>query len=608
MDNQLVHVIRCVILFKWCMHSCHELVFGAEWNLCNHGGTFLDTSHINITKVCSTKNRQFSRVSNFTLSSTILAKSTFGTQNTTTKHLANKGRVGAFTSRFILGFSFSRGVFSSSIRAGFINFLFGTFIGSGRVHGLGDTKTKAALASSSALSLRGRTFLDDLTSLQVLGVVSTFMQVGVVDNKVLRFAFTGIDIKPVSLLRGDKGGQGHFILGQGTGLVGANCSHTAKSFHSRKSPNNGILFGHVRHSPSIGHCHDGFQSLWDHGNGTHKGGGERINTRFISDEEGHKPCAQGGNGNEESKPLGYSINLLQHVGLLLFNLGHKSIDGTNLSFITSSNYKANSGSLRHKGGRKAHVVSISKRDSLRVSTRFNGISGLVNGDSFTSQGSFKGRQVGYFQHAQISRDTVTQVKLHNISRNNIGSWNLDILSITNKQGITGKHTLQSLSSLFCRTFLDDSNCCVQYNHQGNDSNLDPVRNNVFAIVRGDRTCRRDDGYENKDSDQHITDLGPNLLQQSNLFLLTELVFTIFFETGISVGRCKTRFGNVLGDAKFREAFFFGVRVPRVNRRAVNGAVVFFAHGQTSMNSTVRWYSRFDRTSADEQILQPSILC
>ena len=292
-------------------------------------------------------------------------------------------------------------------------------------------------------------------------MISTRSQEIVVNNKVVGVTGSSIHIKLVSSIRGDKGSQGHFILGKGTSLVRANCGDRSKSLNSWKGTDNGILLGHVGHSPGISHGDNSFQTFRDHGNSTDKSCGEGINTRFISDEEGNKPSTEGSDGNEKGKPFGDSINLFQDIGLFLFNLAHKSINGTNLSVVTSGNDKASGRSRGNKGSTEAHVVTITKGDSLRVTFTLNGFNSLVNGNSFSSQSSFQGSQVGDFQHTQVSRDTVSQSKLDNISRNNLVSRDLDILSITDKQSIRGKHGLQGISSLFSRTFLHDTNCCVQ---------------------------------------------------------------------------------------------------------------------------------------------------
>mmetsp|Transcript_16841 Transcript_16841/g.21961 ORF Transcript_16841/g.21961 Transcript_16841/m.21961 type:complete len:320 (-) Transcript_16841:975-1934(-) len=274
-DHKLVHVIGCVICLDRSVDSGHEFVFRAEWNFCNHRGTLFNGGHINITKISSTENGKFSWVTNFALATTIFPQRALGTEDTTNQGLTQESRIWAFTTTWHSTTSRefcvrSRDIFRGrSSRSGF-------FVS--RVHRLGDTKSKTALLSTLGTSLRRRSLLDHITGLEIFTVISTGAQVCLIHNKVVGCTLGGMNVKHESLARSDKSSQGHFILCQSTCLVRANSGYTTQSFNGRKGTDDSILLGHVRHSPSICHGDDSFQTLRDHGNSTDESSSKSINS------------------------------------------------------------------------------------------------------------------------------------------------------------------------------------------------------------------------------------------------------------------------------------------------------------------------------------------
>mmetsp|Transcript_19665 Transcript_19665/g.37237 ORF Transcript_19665/g.37237 Transcript_19665/m.37237 type:complete len:321 (+) Transcript_19665:1974-2936(+) len=317
------------------------------------------------------------------------------------------------------------------------------------MHGGGDTKGKRlSLASTARLSSGGTCApLDNFTGLEVLGVVGTGGKEAVVNLEVFDSAFRRIHVESVANIAGHKGSESHFVLGECSSLVRADNRHTTKGFDGGQGADNSVILSHVRNSPGVSHGDNGFQTFGNHGNGTDKGSRKCVEAIQVGNEKGHKPSSKSSDGNKDGQPSRDGINLLENVSLLLFDLVDESIDCTNFSKITSGNDNTSTGTLRDQSGGKAHVMTITERDrGWFLSLGINGVSSLVNRDRLSRQSSLECRQVGDFTHAQISRYAITQGKFDNVTWDELGGVDLDILAVTNDEGFRRQHVLERFGS------------------------------------------------------------------------------------------------------------------------------------------------------------------
>jgi hypothetical protein len=101
-------------------------------------------------------------------------------------------------------------------------------------------------------------------------------------------------------------------------------------------------------------------------------------------------------------------------------------------------------------------MTVTKGGLLRVVAGKNRVGGLVDGDRLSGKGSLGTGKVNNLNHTQISRNTISKAEHNDISGDNFASRDLGLGSVTDDDGITGKHGLEGLSSLLGRTFLDNS--------------------------------------------------------------------------------------------------------------------------------------------------------
>jgi hypothetical protein len=101
-------------------------------------------------------------------------------------------------------------------------------------------------------------------------------------------------------------------------------------------------------------------------------------------------------------------------------------------------------------------LAVSERDSHGVTFNFDLVSLFVDGNGFSGKGGLGTCKVIRIKHTQIRWHTVTKIKDDDVTGNDQISCHFGVFSITDDNGITRKHSLQSLGSLLSRTFLNDS--------------------------------------------------------------------------------------------------------------------------------------------------------
>mmetsp|Transcript_14771 Transcript_14771/g.35634 ORF Transcript_14771/g.35634 Transcript_14771/m.35634 type:complete len:578 (-) Transcript_14771:202-1935(-) len=524
-NDKLVILAFTIVLGSGVVNSSHELVFGGEWNFSDDRRSVLHFVNLNTTPVGSTQDGKFSWVTNFTFATTILSKSTLRAKNTTSKTLTEERKFGRFTSTngevigfsaFILGSGF--GSFLSVIRGQ-------VSVNNRSSHGIWEV---LLLLSETIMGRNTRSSLEEIAGLHHLGVVSTFSHVGIVTGKVLVRAFSRVGVDLVSCVGSDPGNKGHLVLCKSSSLVRADGGNRSKSLDSGKSTDNGVLFGHVAHSPSVGNSHNSLKTFGDHSDSTDKSDRKRlkpVTLSFIGGEERDKESNNGGDDNEEGQPLGNIINLFQDSSLLVLDLVHKLVDGSNLGVVTSGNNQTNTGSLCDKSGTETHVMTVTKRDGLWL-IRFNLVNSLINRNGFSGQSGLSTCQLNDFDHTKISGHTITKRKGDNITRDNLVGWNLSLSSVTDNNGIGRKHRLEGLSGLLGRTFLDDTNSGVNNNDANNNTDLDTVGNWII----GENTDQGDSGNKQEDTNKNVGNLFPDLHQESLLRLSRKHVPAVLLQT------------------------------------------------------------------------------
>ncbi len=116
-----------------------------------------------------------------------------------------------------------------------------------------------------------------------------------------------------------------------------------------------------------------------------------------------------------------------------------------------------------------------------------------------------------------------------------------------------------------------------HNNSENNGNLKIV--SVSRVnFRGDDEGRnqRDDGDDEKNKNENIVNLVPDLLPDGLLFLFGELVLSVRFKSGLGFLAGKSNLTDVGGDIKFLDDLLLGHGVPE--RRIHDGSLLWGRHG------------------------------
>ena len=103
-NNVLIVKIMSINFGNRLMDCSHKLVFRRKWNFSHKGGCRLEFFNINSTKVGSTENGDFRRVTDFTVLATIDTENTLGAQNSSCQSRLDKYKRRRFarTNRYMI--------------------------------------------------------------------------------------------------------------------------------------------------------------------------------------------------------------------------------------------------------------------------------------------------------------------------------------------------------------------------------------------------------------------------------------------------------------------------------------------------------------------------
>ena len=113
----------------------------------------------------------------------------------------------------------------------------------------------------------------------------------------------------------------------------------------------------------------------------------------------------------------------------------------------------------------------------------------------------------------------------------------------------GEHALKGLGRLLGVAFLVDSNVGVDGNDEEDNSELDPVGDLALGVLLNDGADHGDEGDDDKDADEDVSDLLPDLGQKGLLLRLGHGVGAVLLEGGSGGGVGQTGLGVVGCEAK-----------------------------------------------------------
>jgi len=326
--------------------------------------------------------------------------------------------------------------------------------------------------------------------------------------------------------------HGHFVLGQGAGLIGADDSGGAERFHRRKPPDEGVALHHLAHpqrqadgdnrGQAFRHCcnrqadgnHEQFNNFFQ----TFLGG-EHLQEGQIgaakgadkANQEDQGAYCQGGVSQQFTK-LGKAF--LERSFLFLHALQH----GGNQAKLGGHACAGNHTAPAPVGDHRAHEGGIAAIPNGDIFVQCY-CSVFLHRHRFAGQGCFFHLEVDRFNQANIRRDVITSLQEDNVTRNQVVGGDGYPVPIPHDLSFRRGHLLQGSQRLLGTAFLDDSKHGIQ-----DDNQHDCPCVNVLAQQGGNNS-----GNNQQDNDE-ILELVENQLHECGSGGFHQLVGTHLFQT------------------------------------------------------------------------------
>lgn len=307
--------------------------------------------------------------------------------------------------------------------------------------------------------------------------------------------------------------QGELVLGQGTGLVGAENLDTSQRLNSRQLLDDSLLLGEVGSTDSHGGGNDGGKTDGDTNNGDGQGETEDIDNVVGAVEAGN-PDDQEGEDDENQQHCADTVEDLSEVTSAGVGSVDESGGATDEGVVTGGGNHDEGLTTLDGGGSEALVALV-----------------LVDSERFTSDSRLVDLEESILgDDAAVGGNDSSLLNLENITGNDFRGLDLLEGAVTEDNSLQGKSLLQLVDNRTSLEFLNETNTSVKKQKTADDTEIDPV------LKTGSK-----DGSSLHD-ELNRTDKVHEELEDQVLLLLLHLVETILLAAGDDLRLGKTGAG------------------------------------------------------------------
>ena len=309
----------------------------------------------------------------------------------------------------------------------------------------------------------------------------------------------------------------HFVLGQGTGLVGADDLGAAQRLHCGEPPDHGVPLAHVGDADAQHHRHHRGQPLgyrrhrqrYRH----HKGaqdGGQGIVSHYhqVENKDEHA------DGHHQLGQRGTQLGQLPlQRRLILFRLGQHAGDLAHLRVHAGGGDDGAAAAVDHGAAHVAHVFPVAQRHVLPCQQ----LRRLGGGHALAGESGLLDLQRDALQQPPIGGDGVSGLQHHHIPGHQLAVLHHGLVAVPQHLAFGGGHGLERLNGGLGLALLHHAEHGVQQHHGQDDEHL---REALAAESIGDGA----DGCGGHQHQQHgILQLRQESAQQGGLLRLLQLV-------------------------------------------------------------------------------------
>ncbi|CAG9938832.1 unnamed protein product [Clonostachys rosea f. rosea IK726] len=247
------------------------------------------------------------------------------------------------------------------------------------------------------------------------------------------------------------------VLGQGTGLVGAENLNTSEGLNGGELLDDSLLLGEVGSTDSHGGGDDSGQTDGDTDNGNTEGELQNADN-LIGTVEGRNPDDEESSNDEDQENGTNAVENLSEVTSATGGSGNESSSTANKGVVTSGSDDDEGLTTLDGRGREALITVV-----LVDSERFTSKSGLID----LEEGALG-------DDTTVSGDNGTIINLEDITGNDLVGLNLLQGTITEDSGLESESLLEFVDDRTGLVFLEETNTGVKQQETANNTEINPI--------------------------------------------------------------------------------------------------------------------------------------
>ena len=268
--------------------------------------------------------------------------------------------------------------------------------------------------------------------------------------------------------------HGHFVLGEGAGLVGADDLGAAQRLHGGETADDGPPAAHGCDAHGQNHGDHSRQPL---GNGRHRQrhrhekGVQRHAAAESARPEGPHRENDGADGQHQpGEGLAQPGQAALQGCLLLPGLGQRAGDAAHLGVHAGGGDHGGPPAVGHRAAHVDHVFPVAQGD-VSGAAELQGFGEFGHRDALAGEGGFLGLETGTFQQAAVGGDGVAGLQQHHVAHHQLFAGKHGHPPLPQHPGGGGGHGLEGLDGLLGLAFLIDAQGGVYDDHRQDDDHI-----------------------------------------------------------------------------------------------------------------------------------------
>ena len=231
--------------------------------------------------------------------------------------------------------------------------------------------------------------------------------------------------------------DGHFVLGESTGLVRADDLGTTESLNRGELTDNSVSLRHIGNANRENDGNDGSKSLGNRRNRKRDRDHKGVENRLKSDRSGGNVCTNhlntedynANSNNEVGEDLGKTCELDLKGSLALLSLCKRVCDLTHLGVHTGSNYNCFAAAVNYRRAHKYHIFSVAESNVAVITCGERAVL-LVNGHGLTGESRLLDLERSTLEDTRVCGNGISGLKDDNVADYEVLAGNEDHLAVT----------------------------------------------------------------------------------------------------------------------------------------------------------------------------------